>query len=84
LSGVLFAVTVAATDTLGLYAFDFSLVNPASVTFFECPIGGGLCNGATVNYSVNVVAQTVPEPATLTLFGLTLGGLAVARRRRDV
>jgi len=52
------------------------------LTWFECPIGGGLCNGSgPIHYSLDVVAAAVPEPGTLALFGLGLAGLAVARRR---
>ena len=83
LSGVLFSVTVSATDTLGLYAFDSTLTSPAWITFFECPVGGGSCPGATVEYSVEVVAPAaVPEPGTLLLVGGGLLGLTRMRRRK--
>ena len=83
LTGTLFSVTVSATDALGLYAFDHTLTSPAEIAFAECPTLGGACNNAVVSYSVNVVAPAVtrvPEPATLTLFGL--GFVALIRRAR--
>ena len=83
--GVLFSVLVSSTDVLGLYAYDYTGVNLDYLSYFECPITGGLCNGATVSYSVNVLdaAPAVSEPAPLALLGLGLLGLAVARARRN-
>jgi len=51
-------------------------------SFAECPIGGGFCNNAGGTYSINVVdSLTVPEPTTLSLFGVAmLVGFAVRRR----
>ena len=77
--GTLFLLRVTNTDALGHYAF-FGAA-PASVAFFECPIGGGFCQGATVNYSLDVV-ESVPEPASLGLLGSTLAALTLRRRKR--
>ena len=62
-----------------MYAVNFTLSDPVSITFFECPIGGGLCAGATLTYSVNVVA---PEPATVSLLSLGLAAFAIRRFAR--
>ncbi|HEY7643128.1 MAG TPA: hypothetical protein VH814_25595 [Steroidobacteraceae bacterium] len=84
--GILFSLYVSATDVLGTYAWFDPLVTPASITWFECPIGGGLCNGTgQIHYSLNVIAKAVGEPAMIAPFGLSLGGLlATWRRKRKV
>jgi hypothetical protein len=81
-TGVIFSLLIDATD-LGLYAFDHTLLRLAYFTTSECPTVGGICNNATVNYSVNVVkpVTSVPEPASFTLLGASLLGLAFSTRR---
>jgi PEP-CTERM motif-containing protein len=81
--GILFTVRVGSTD-LGLYNLDSTLLNPARVGFAECPIVGGFCNNAFTTYSVNVVdSLPVPEPSTLSLFGIAALLVGVSLRRRS-
>lgn len=84
LAEVFFAVTIGATQPLGLYDTSFFAGAPASFTLTECPVVGGQCIGATFEYSVDVVdSLPVPEPGTLALIGVAaLAGIAVRRRRR--
>jgi len=84
LDGILWSVTVSATDALGLYAFDSSLSSPAFILFSECPIGGGFCNSTgRINYSVNIVdSLPVPEPTPVILLGLGLLSLGIMHSRR--
>jgi hypothetical protein len=74
----LFLVRVADTDAAGHYAFFGAAL--ASVSFFQCPIGGGFCNGETVNYSLDVV-EKIPEPAASVLVSAALVAIAARRRK---
>jgi hypothetical protein len=74
----MFRVRVADSDAPGHYAFFGAVL--ASVTFFQCPIGGGFCNGETVNYSLDVV-EAVPEPASSVLVAAALVAIAARRRK---
>ena len=80
LTGVLFTVRVTSTDELGIYNLRNGGGGPALITYSECLIGGGICQNASSEYGVNVVAPRVPEPATFAL--LLIGGGVVAWRRR--
>lgn len=80
--GALFSLIVSATDALGTYQWFAPGAELASLTYFECPFGGGLCNGSgQIHYALNVV-ERVPEPATLGLIAVGLVGFAVTLRRR--
>jgi hypothetical protein len=77
--GVIFSLTVSATDTLGLYAYT-SLGSPVSYSIYECPsAGGGACPGSTVAYSLDVVSW-VPEPGALSIFATAPLAILLVRR----
>jgi hypothetical protein len=77
--GILFSLQVAATDALGLYNLNF-FSSPLFLQIYECPRVSGECPGAAVNYSLNVVAAAVPEPATFGLLAIGCVGFVFVRR----
>lgn len=84
LDGVLFYFDISDRSPLGLFAFNNTRTDPVGYTFYDCPPTIGICSGATVTYSLNVVAASVPEPATLGLVSIGFLGFVVARRASRV
>ncbi|MEC5385282.1 PEP-CTERM sorting domain-containing protein [Uliginosibacterium sp. H3] len=83
-----FTFTILPTDTLGLY--DTYLRGGLSmISAGECAVGGGICNNSSsIPFSITIVeggegdGNRIPEPGSLALAFLGLGGLLIARRRR--
>jgi len=61
LIGTIFTFRVFDTDVLGHYAYQSDLTSPARLTLSECPIEGGFCNNATVEYSLDIVDKACPS-----------------------
>lgn len=56
---------------------------PLNDTFFSLThVSGGTWNGNDVSFAIDVACSTaVPEPSTMTMFGLAIAGLFTRRRR---
>jgi hypothetical protein len=84
------AWTSGAYNPLHTYSFDLSSVTAIDnspnvylrlIADSTVSAGGGTVGTGGTDRVDNVTVSVVPEPATLALLGLGLGGLAIARRR---
>jgi hypothetical protein len=87
--GPLVRLALAAPED-GLFSFQhFNLgkltdyYDSVLVFGLECGDDGQCFRGGGANFAIDDIA-TIPEPGSLALFGLGMGGLALASRRRRV